>query len=101
MLMNNPVGWVYFLPFGAVNSTVRPDMPRNCCRRLVVVIIVLVAVEVINDTLKAFEKILEERENMCWRPGGFICSWELCAIKLPPTTLPSYLTQLQGCEEQC
>jgi uncharacterized membrane protein YhaH (DUF805 family) len=21
LLMNNPIGWVYFLPFGAVNST--------------------------------------------------------------------------------
>ena len=23
--MNNPIGWVYFLPFGAVNSTASSD----------------------------------------------------------------------------
>jgi hypothetical protein len=26
LLMNNPVGCVYFLPLGAVSSTVRPDI---------------------------------------------------------------------------
>lgn len=26
LLINNPIGWVYFLPFGATNSTSRSDL---------------------------------------------------------------------------